>query len=57
MKTFKIKPAVAKQQVLDPVTRKPLNVKGEEKPRNGYWLRRVMDKSVVEINPPAKEVK
>lgn len=57
MKTFKIKPAVDKQQVLDPVTRQPLKVKGEEKPRNEYWLRRVLDKSVVEIKPTAKEQK
>jgi hypothetical protein len=57
MKTFKIKPAVDKQQVLDPVTRQPLKVKGEEKPRNEYWLRRVLDKSVIEIKTIVKEQK
>jgi hypothetical protein len=57
MKTFNIKPAVAKQKVLDPITFAPLKTKGEVKPRNEYWLRRVLDKSVVEIKPTAKEQK
>ena len=47
--TFKIKPTAAGTQVLDPVSRKPLAVKGEEKPRNEYWNRRVLDGAVIEI--------
>lgn len=51
MNLFKIKPTkpIAKALVLDPITKKPLNKKGEFKPRNTYWLSRVRDGDVVEI--------
>lgn len=49
MITFKIKPAVAGTKVLDPISREPLKAKGEEKPRNEYWCRRVLDGAVIEI--------
>lgn len=52
--TFKIKPVKAGLLVRDPITRAPLKEKGEEKPRNAYWLRRLNDKSVVEVKTPAK---
>ncbi|WP_373020734.1 DUF2635 domain-containing protein [Thiomicrorhabdus sp.] len=47
---FKIKPAQG-MKVRDPETMKPLKTSGETKPRNEYWLRRIADKSVVEIKP------
>lgn len=57
MQQFKIKPKEPKQQVLDPETRKPLKATGEMKPRIAYWLRRVLDGTVVEIKTTAKEQK
>lgn len=52
--TFKIKPANKDVTVLDPETRKPLEAKGETKPRNEYWLRRLADKSVIEVTTAKK---
>lgn len=54
MTTFKIKPAKKGQFVRDPVTRDLLKAAGESKPRNEYWLRRISDKSVVEVIATAK---
>ena len=48
--TFKIKPK-AGVTVKDPETFVPLNPKGEEKPRNIYWLRRVKDGDCIVIEP------
>ncbi len=47
--TFKIKPKSSSVKVLDPQTLKPLKSVGETKPRNEYWLRRLMDGDVVEV--------
>lgn len=47
MEQIKIKPASADIQVRDPETFEPLNGKGEEKPRNAYWLARLRDGDVV----------
>lgn len=60
--TFFIKPANEKLLVKDPKTREPLKATGEEKPRNTYWLRRIKDKSVVQLKslpkaPASKETK
>lgn len=54
MVTFKIKPKVAGSQVLDPISRKPLAAKGEEKPRNEYWNRRLLDGAVIEVKKSEK---
>ncbi|MBE8574459.1 DUF2635 domain-containing protein [Vibrio sp. OPT18] len=45
MQTMKIKPKKG-LTVRDPITRNPLAAKGEDKPQNTYWMRRVKDKSV-----------
>ena len=45
MEAFKIKPTT-KTKVLDPLTYKPLKTKGEDKPKNTYWLNRVADGDV-----------
>lgn len=47
MEQIKIKPVSADIQVRDPETFEPLNAKGEEKPRNAYWLARLRDGDVV----------
>ncbi len=49
MQKFKIKPKLLAQKVLDPITFKALSDKGENKPRNSYWLRRLKDGSIIEI--------
>ncbi|AZL84268.1 DUF2635 domain-containing protein [Aliivibrio salmonicida] len=49
MREIKIKPTNKDVLVRDPITRVPLNVKGEVKPRNSYWLRRIQDESVVVV--------
>lgn len=62
MSTFRIKPSRAGLIVRDPETRRPLAAEGEEKPRETYWLRRLADGDVVELEPvpvqatPAKPV-
>jgi len=57
MQTFKIKP-LAGISVLDPDSKQPLKKSGEVKPRNEYWLRRLVDGVVIEINiKPTKENK
>lgn len=49
--------------VRDPETRTPLPPEGAEKPRNGYWLRRLQDGDVtlatipVEVAPRAAAIK
>ena len=49
MKMIKIKP---KNSIIvrDPLTREPLHKSGQEKTRSMYWLRRIADKSVIEMN-------
>ncbi len=54
MEKFKVKPNQKGLLVRDPETRKPLDANGEVKPRNTYWLRRIQDKSVVEVKGKAK---
>jgi len=49
METFKIKPNGEGKKVRDPITFEPLKPAGEEKPRNEYWLRRVLDGAVVKV--------
>ena len=41
-------------QVRDPETRQPLQPDGAEKPRNGYWLRRLQDGDVTLANVPVE---
>ncbi|MDD9158547.1 DUF2635 domain-containing protein [Aliivibrio sp. S4TY2] len=55
MREIKIKPATKGLLVRDPVTREPLKAEGEMKPRNAYWVRRVLDASVVEVDSKQKE--
>ncbi|MUK76203.1 DUF2635 domain-containing protein [Aliivibrio fischeri] len=54
MREMKIKPQKG-LLVRDPITRTPLNEKGEIKPRNTYWLRRIKDESVIELDKTSKE--
>lgn len=39
--TVFLKPGRSGLIVRDPITLKPLDEKGESKPRNSYWLRRI----------------
>ena len=55
--TFVIKPKVAGKKVRDPITYEPLKAEGEEKPRNEYWLRRVLDGAVVKVESEVKTKK
>ena len=55
MRQIKIKPKVKGVLVRDPITREPLKASGEMKPRNAYWLRRILDASVVEVEDKKKE--
>ena len=55
MREIKIKPKVKGVLVRDPITREPLKANGEMKPRNAYWLRRILDASVVEVKDKKKE--
>lgn len=41
--------------VRDPDTLEPLPEKGDKKPRNSFWLRRLKDGDVVEIMPVTKK--
>jgi hypothetical protein len=50
-----VKPAAADMLVRDPVSLKPLDAKGEWKPRTQFWSRRLRDKDVVEAEPPAQD--
>ncbi|MGX2947352.1 DUF2635 domain-containing protein [Frederiksenia canicola] len=54
METIKIKPAKATIKVRDPDTLEFLNDKGEEKPRNSYWLARLRDGDVVMVESKPK---
>jgi len=47
--TIKIKPANKDVVVRDPITRRPLEAKGEVKLRSPYWVRRLNDGDVIEI--------
>jgi len=50
MSMIKIKPEKG-LLVRDPLTREPLKIAGENKPRNTYWIRRLNDKSVHLVKP------
>ena len=54
MRKVNIKPT-DKGLVRDPITLEPLAPKGESKPVNSYWLKRIREKEVIEI--PTKEPK
>lgn len=41
--------------VLDPDTRTPLDAKGERKPLNQYWRRRLRDADVVRVAEPTSK--
>lgn len=41
------------RQVRDPVSAAPLPPDGAEKPKTGYWLRRVLEGDVTEGSAPA----
>lgn len=53
MSNFSVKPAPGKS-VRDPRTMQLLAAKGEQKPRNTYWLRRVSCGDVVVIESKTK---
>ena len=48
MPDFTIKPAPGRA-VRDPLTLALLPANGDRKPRSGYWLRRLIDGDVVEV--------
>ena len=54
MSTIKIKPAEG-LTVRDPITRRPLAPRGETKPRDSYWMRRLAAGDVVEVTSTKKE--
>lgn len=54
MKTVKIKPAHKDLIVRDPETRRPLAARGEEKPLNAYWARRLQAGDCVLVNDKKK---
>ena len=53
--TFKIKPNPESLLVWDEHTQVSLAAKGETKPRSEYWLRRLADGDVIEINSKTKD--
>lgn len=56
--TFHIKPSSPDLVVVDPVTREQLPADGAEKPRDTYWLRRLREGDVVELEAkPASKSK
>ena len=46
--TIHIKPA-GSDTVRDPITRRPLADKGEHKPKNSYWVKKLNKGEVVEV--------
>ena len=48
--TIKIKPARNGLVVRDPRTGEPLDPRGQLKPRSNYWMRRLRDGDVVDVN-------
>ncbi|RMG60283.1 MAG: DUF2635 domain-containing protein [Gammaproteobacteria bacterium] len=52
--TIRIKPAPG-LRVRDPQTRRLLAEKGEVKPRDGYWMRRLACGDVVEVKNGGKK--
>lgn len=54
---IKVKPANAEIKIRDPETLEFLSEKGEDKPRNAYWLARVQDGDVVIVDPKPTETK
>lgn len=54
--TFWVKPALAGNVVRDPDTMQTLPEDGAEKPANSYWLRRIKDKDVVEVEAKSKKL-
>jgi len=49
-----IKPAPGRK-VRDPITTHPLADKGEKKPRNTYWLRRIAEGDVIDLESAKKQ--
>ena len=56
LNTFEIQPA-GELIVRDPLTARPLTAKGESKPRNKFWLRRLADGDVIELDKPDTKTK
>lgn len=50
LQTMNLKPASAQVTVRDPRTGRALAKGGEKKPRNTYWLRRLRDGDVVDMD-------
>jgi len=47
-----VKPAPGRR-VVDPVTHRPLGETAQLVERSGFWLRRLQDGDVTEVQPPA----
>lgn len=52
MRNIFVKPAVDGAMVPDELTHQPLAAAGEWKPETAYWVRRLRDKDVVEMDDP-----
>lgn len=50
MDKLHLKPASKDVIVRDPTTGKPLADKGEKKPRTSYWIRRLRDGDVIDLD-------
>lgn len=50
-RTVFVRPAVAGQVVLDPITRAALPQEGAEVALSTFWRRRITDGSVIEVDP------
>lgn len=57
---LRLKPAQKGLLIRDPITGQPLAEKGEKKPRSPYWLRRLKDGDVIDLDavkPAANKAK
>jgi|GEM_PF-2353791 len=55
MPTFKLKPAHKDVLVRDPDSLKPLAADGEDKPQTSYWMRRIAEGDVIDIEAQAAQ--
>lgn len=53
-KMLRLKPAKKDLIVRDPETGRALDAKGEQKPRNSYWVNRLNDEDVIDMDATVK---
>lgn len=54
---IRVRPALSLALLRDPLTGRVLDPKGELKPRNAFWLRRLNDGDLVDMDAPKPEPK